>query len=61
MLVPISAIEAFSSPFYLFYSLQLEKYPSIVKIERTTGVPKGYAAIGGFVLFTLVSRAGLCL
>lgn len=34
---------------------QLQKYPVLNKFEQTTSVPKAYAAIGAFGLFTTVS------
>ncbi|CEH14167.1 related to yop1-ypt-interacting protein [Ceraceosorus bombacis] len=32
---------------------ELSKYPQLVRLEQTVPVPKAYAAIGGFALFTL--------
>ena len=37
-----------------FASTQLSKYPQLVKLEQTTSIPKAYAAIGSFGLFTLL-------
>ena len=41
-------------------SIQLSKYPQLNKLEQSVGVPqaKAYGAIGGFLLFTLVSNPG---
>ncbi|KDN52519.1 protein YOP1 [Tilletiaria anomala UBC 951] len=33
---------------------ELQRYPTLVKLEQTAGVPKAYAAIGAFSLFTLL-------
>ncbi|PWN43696.1 hypothetical protein IE81DRAFT_65492 [Ceraceosorus guamensis] len=35
---------------------ELSKYPQLVRLEQTVPVPKAYAAIGGFGLFTLVRK-----
>jgi receptor expression-enhancing protein 5/6 len=42
------------------FSLQLAKYPTIANLEKTTGVPKAYAAIGlaALYLFLIIFNLG---
>lgn len=43
--------EALSAVLTLFFLSQLAKYPTIANLEKQTGVPKAYAAIGVVALY----------
>lgn len=41
----------------LFCDPQLSRYPALKKFEQTVPIPKAYAALGAFGIFTLVSSS----